>query len=385
MTEHAPLPPSGADRWGNCPASAVLEPRYPVDESTPEQMEGNAAHEVAATLLRQLKEYGEHGASFFPGEIASNGIVLTDEIIDAAELFVDTIVEEVGSDALDKLHIEERIDIFKIHPDNWGTSDVWWEVINPGVGAYIHVWDFKFGHRFVEAYQKLQLVDYGWGVVSRPEYEGVTTDNIEFNFGIVQPRNFHPVGPVRRWKATGEEVFQLALKLQKSAHSARGNDPTAHVGPWCQDCQARRGCPALQQAAYGAMDIAGSSSNIDLSPSDLGIELRFIHRAKALLDARATGLEEQATALIKGGKQVPGYELERTNAREQWTVTPSEVYALGSILGVDLRQDRAITPRQAIKAGLSEDLVKGFSVTPPGSLKLKKETTTLARKVFGNG
>lgn len=70
-----------------------------------------------------------------------------------------------------------------------------------------------------------------------------------------------------------------------------------------------------------------------------------------------------------------GWMLEQGFGREAWTVTPEEVFALGDMMGVDLRKKpEAITPAQARKLGLDEDVSKAYSKRPPGEVKLVPAT-----------
>lgn len=382
------LRPSAAWRWGNCDGSIVLERDHAETEKTPEQLEGDAAHEMAAEILRDMCAFGQARA-YKPGMVMTNGVVVTDEMIESVEVYTDFVIEEFGDTAfpitdrhLSHLHIEEQLAMPGIHPDNGGTPDVWWAVVGE-TGAYVHLPDFKNGHRFVDPFENLQLVDYVAGILSRPEFEMLPLTNVKLKLSIVQPRSFHFMGPIRTWETTADKLVPFFEKLRLAAVSALGNHPQTRVGPWCYDCLGKAGCPALHEAADGAMDSAGAAFSENLPPDALGIQLRMMERAYKLLEARMTGLQEQALATIKKGVAVPGYQVERGNTREQWTQTPEEIIAYGKMMGFDLQQQKPITPKQAIKAGMDEALVKPFTSQPPGPLKLQPTNTTLARKVFG--
>jgi hypothetical protein len=274
-------------------------------------MEGNAAHWIAATVLNDMCQFGQARA-IKPGMSAPNGVLITEEMMEAVEVFTDTVIDEFGTDcfpitaqSLTRLQVEQRLEITNVHPQNWGTPDVFWAVVNPGKAAYVDLWDYKHGHRFVDAFENLQLVDYVAGILNDPAVAGIDPANIKLTLGIVQPRNFHPLGPVRRWTLTAAELAPYVERLRIAAHAAMGNDPKTVVGDWCRDCSGRRGCVALQRAADAAMDLAESAAAQDLPPAALGTELRMIHRAQKLLDARATGLEEHAASLLKSGTAVP--------------------------------------------------------------------------------
>ena len=54
------------------------------------------------------------------------------------------------------------------------------------------------------------------------------------------------------------------------------------------------------------------------------------------------------------------------------------------MMGVDLRKMSVITPTQAIKAGVPEDLLAGVAARNSGAPKLVPTNLTNLRKVFGS-
>jgi hypothetical protein len=355
----------------------MLEARYATNVSERDAQsaaEGNAAHYVAAELL--------HGRRPVIGSAAPNGIVIDDEMFEAAEMFVTDVRDTVGN-AIHLIHIEETVRAPGIHPNNWGTPDVWYSTVT-GRGGVLYIWDFKYGHRFVDAFENWQLLDYLACILSRDEFSGVDRRNIKFILRVVQPRNFHPSGPIREWEPTAVEIAVAFGDLEKAAVEAMGPTPTTRTGTECRDCRARHACPALHEAADGVADMARGASPLELPPAAVGIELRVLHRAQALIDARVTGLEAQALNAIRSGQDVPFYTVGQSQSRERWTVPPEQVIALGDSMGVKLAKDpQPITPNQARAAGMDADIVKGFAERPSGALKLVPADTTQARKVFG--
>lgn len=70
--------------------------------------------------------------------------------------------------------------------------------------------------------------------------------------------------------------------------------------------------------------------------------------------------------------------------RERWIKPEPEVIAMGELMGVKLGVTKLVTPKQAIKAGMPEAVIKSFTETPRGELKLVPDDGTKARKIFGN-
>lgn len=385
MSEHAILAPSAAERWVNCSGSVPLEAQCADDEKSQDELNGDAAHHIGAEYLRGWKR-NTIPLKAAPSDVTPNGVIVTEEMCDAVDIYVDEIRDRCGHSVLEVLHIEEYQPIPHVHTDNGGTPDVWWAAINPGLGAYLHVWDFKYGHRFVDAFENWQLIDYAIGIVGRAEFAGIPPDKIEIELGVVQPRNYQAPGPVRTWKLTAFDLLdKYFTRLQQAAINARSNAAQCSPGfPQCLDCRARSKCRALQQVCDAALDYAASAVIQELPPEALGTELYIAETLGKLLDARVAGMQEQAAAIIKKGGFVPGFEVTRDVAREKWTMDPETIIAMGQAMGsVDLRKPVAvITPNQARQAGLDAKIVAGMSERPAGPLKLKRTDTSIARKVF---
>jgi Protein of unknown function (DUF2800) len=368
MTEHSKLPPSSAARRVACPGSRALEERYKSTEMSPAAREGEAAHWVAADLL-------EHDN--LP-DIAPNGEPITDEMIDGGNLYLDAI--HAISDETTDLHIEERVDISIIHPDCFGTPDCWF-ITN----GELHIFDYKFGHGYVEVFENWQLIEYAAGIIDT--FPLVDTDqDMDVIFHIVQPRSYHPLGNVRSWKTTLQALLPYFARLRSVEIEASQPHALTHVSPECNHCAARHACPTLRQAALTTTDVAYLNTPQELDSFQLGGELRYLTRAAELLKARIAGLEEQATAHIKRGDRVPFFTLEESPGRLVWGVEPAEVIKLGELLGFELKKpDVVITPRQAVALGLDEALVQVYCHRQRGALKLASVDESSARKIFGGG
>lgn len=111
--DHAPVAPSSLNRTVQCPGSLPLSQLYPEPEDSPEAMEGAAAHWALEQALR--------GWIIAEGQIAPNGVVLTDEMVDGAEMAVDYVRRHAGHAFLS---IEHHVAVPRIHAQCWGTPDV---------------------------------------------------------------------------------------------------------------------------------------------------------------------------------------------------------------------------------------------------------------------
>ena len=369
---HSILPPSGAGAWKLCGLWVAMNQAYPQDD-TPESLEGNAAHWVFAEMLA--------GRSVSEGMQTPNGVVVTDEMVEGGELVVDTVRARIPEGV--PLHVEEKIAIPRIHPQCFGTPDIW-----AFYGATLEVIDYKFGHRFVDEYENDQGVAYTAGIIDHladvlGKGAGLLDQAIKVNFTVVQPRCFYKGAPVRTWSVMASDLRAHINQLANAAGVALAPNPPAVTNPECKDCPGRHACPALQQAAYADAEFATRSSPVELPPAAASLELRMLERSLERLQARVDGMREAVATYIRQGHSVPFHRAEQGYGRTQWTIPTEQVLAMGQLMGVDLSKPGVKTPKQAIKSGVDEAVIKAYSITPLGPLKLVPDNPADARRVFG--
>lgn len=374
------LDPSQAAMWGpgGCPASARMQHQYPGDATSPARADGQAAcWYMTETLL---------GRVVTVGQLAPGGSVVTQEMIDcAADILRDIVDTKKGAAGPVTLKVEEPLDASDtVHPANKGRPDVY--LIDWGRPA-VHVWEYKFGHRYVDAFQNWQCVNY---LAMALECNGVDPSdwpNWSCTVTIAQPRNYHPDGQLREWHFNGAQLAELVSRLRAAAHLAMVDAPMFMTGDHCRDCSGRHACAALQRATMRLVDFAYDGQPVDLPADALGLELRYIRDAIKRLGARAEGLEEHALALAKAGASIPHWRAEYSKGRERWRedVSTEEILALGQLFDADLAQPvKPITPGQARKAGVDPEAIKGFAHTPRGGLTLVPFDETDVARRFGS-
>lgn len=376
MSDHSFLPPSGAAAWSLCAMWPTMNKLFPQD-NTPEALEGNAAHWVAWEMLEG--RYHDIGVK------APNGIMVTEEMIEGGELVVEIVT---------KLHIakimkvEKRVDIKRVHETCFGTPDIW---------AYhrekfvLDVLDYKFGHRFVDEYENKQGIAYIDGILDILSAElqipvGQLDQLITVNFTVIQPRCFYKGAPVRTWTIRADQLRGLINGLTNAANAATvfiGDVPLATTNPECNDCPGSHACAALQLGAYSDAEFAVKSVPVELSPTAAGIELRMMERSLARLSARVDGMKEQVKTYIRQGHPVAGYGTEQGYGQTKWTVPNEQVVAMGKMFGTDLSKAGVKTPNQAKDAGIDGDVIKAYSIKPPGEIKLIQVNPSDAARVFG--
>ena len=246
---HATLAPSAAHRWMRCPGSVRLSAGI-TEVPSAFAAEGTAAHRLAEVCLR-----GGFDAGRFEGHVVDtadktsaairrgykgNGhtvFPITGEMIEAVQLYLD-VAREYMAEA-DEFEIEHRLNLSGFVEDVFGTGDVTAYIAKK---RRIIIIDLKYGKGVaVEVVENEQEMTYGLGVAERHHNRGV--DDIELV--IVQPRAPHRDGPVRRWIAPVDKLYEHAMAMQQAALAVA--DPKAPLipGSWCQFCKAAAICPAI--------------------------------------------------------------------------------------------------------------------------------------------
>lgn len=328
-----------------------MEAAYP-QEDTDETREGTAAHWVLSELLA--------GRTHPVGTLDPDGTPIDRDMQYAAE----ELATDIGAQRLvsgGELHVERRVHMTAVHPtDNWGTCDA---SLVDHAGRTIYIWDYKYGHGYVSEVDNWQMIDYAQGVI---EAEGLAPGAFDVVMTIHQPRYYGPEGQLRTHRLTGAEHAARVRTLHMAAKLVSPN-AAAVTGAWCFKCSGRLGCDAFTRAVNQIATVVMQTTADAPTPALAGLELRWLTEAQKYLKARVTALEEYVTVAGPG----TGYVVEQGYGRERWTVEPSEVFALGDAMGLDLRKPpEAITPAQAVKLGLDPEVKAGYSFKPMGEVKL---------------
>lgn len=369
---HARVMPSVLHLTVPCPGSLQLQAAVTPTPPTGEQAEGELGHIVA-------RKYAQgHGAEWPLGrkyKIDVHEFEIDDDMVDGAAIYTD--------EAQPGGRYEEPVSIPDVHPTEcFGTPD-YWRVILETYLKLLKVIDYKYGHRFVEVFEHYQLIAYAAGIA---RFLGLALD-FPVVLVIVQPRNYTH-GAVREWKTTVGEIYRIcAEKIAPRVALALGPNPPTYVGRHCYDCKARHACKTLQTADANLVDFAGTAEAIETPREAVGAELRILADAIKILQARYTGLYEQASNLARGGFPIAHWGLEAGNGRLKWKddVTPSTVIAMADLFGINVRKPEAVkTPTQCVQAGIDKGVIDEYAHRPPGALRLVPDDTTRTRKIFGD-
>lgn len=352
MEKHSILSPSSAFRRRLCPGSRALEFSIPETKYSEAALEGTKAHEFAAQLFK---------SRIFSRENYPN---ITEEMYDAVLTYVNYVEHVINSlhwhkpDEL-KYHIEKRIDILQIHPECFGTPDVFFST--SGKEDSLHVIDFKYGFTPVQAYENWQMIAYAMGVIGN-----VFHKDIQYCFHIVQPRDFKE--PIKTWTINYKEFKQYAESLRNS--ELMSLSPNAKLQPSpeaCKFCKARAICPELTKQI-----LTTDLTKTTWTSETIENELKQMHTLQQLLTPKITALEEQLFFYLNNGIELAHYELKRTYSREKWTIDKKQLREMGQVYQIDLfKQSEPLTPQQAIKAGIPKNIVDGCTIRTLGEPKVQ--------------
>jgi hypothetical protein len=361
MTDHINLKASSLGRSVACPGSVSLAAQSPEQPKSDDAMEGDAAHEAAYRILTGDVQL----ASELVDRKASNDVYMTVEMIEAIEPYVMHVTgwrkfeKPLGFYIADNVKVKGTADA-----QNWDEAT-----------GVLSVADLKYGYRIVEPQDNWQLFAYAWGL-------GATDERVQrVDMTIVQPRPYHPDGPVRTWSLTRDDMIAYFYQLQDVAKRLEAGDTSLQTGEHCRYCPALASCPAARAASFNAIDVAMNSGTLDPDdPAGIGAQLDVLERAAEVIKLRREALEEATIA--RGG--VPGWGVAPSVGNRAWLDmwTPELVKMT---TGVDCTETKLCTPAQAEKRGVSGEVLETMTHRPQRGFKVQHLRGDEAAKAFGGG
>lgn len=372
--EHSFFPPSSMDILVKCHGMPTMVADLPPEEDSEESREGTAAHWVCEKFLKE---------DFVTvGESAPNGVIVTDEMLDGAAVYVDKITS-VGF--APDIKIESRVFIPQIHSECWGTPDAWW--FNKFTWT-LHVWDYKFGHRRVSAIELLQTITYAQGVLNEMFPLGVP-QNVTIKICVVQPRCFDGEGPFSEWTTTAEDLRPYINQMEYAVTQSMIPGSLCSSGDHCRDCRARHRCDANLTSVAGVVDYSKSAIPRDLTPIALDYEGRVLDEALDRINARKKAIDAEIEARLRNGERIPGRALEPHKGHRAWLVDDDTLFSVGDMFGVDLRNTVPVTPAKADglikKAHLDPNVIADYYGKKDLGMKVVLDDGSRARRIFGKG
>lgn len=384
----SPLKAYDAARWVACTGSVLMTtllPPLPKNESHVEAAEQGKAFHAKSQMLLNTYVTGERlepGLTTQVGQLTENGVLFDDEMYEAVMTYTGYVFSYANQhDLLNKIEVEKRIDLSCIYEGMYGYCDA--RIINR-TDREIVLFDAKYGHSVIDAFENWQLICYAMGSVYELGLNGLDEQYWTVRLRVSQPRVPHIDGVNREWVIKVSDLRAYFNTLIAAATDALEGDGTCKSGNQCNKCPVRYGCDTFTRATRNAMDYIGNGA-LQLSGSDLAVEYRQIERAFELIKARRSAIEEQCIAEIRGGANLPGIAVAPRVGRERWRkdVAQQEVIDMGDLMGVDLRKPRELdTPAQCRKKGVDESVISTYSEKPSNGFKLVKDDGTRARQVF---
>jgi Protein of unknown function (DUF2800) len=312
-TGHSRFGASGADRWIECPGSVKAQEGKP-DATTIYAAEGTAGHGIAALCLE-----GDHDAVEFTDrvfQVEGHDIDFDEELADAVQVYIDAI----RKDTLErggKLIIERRFHLDWLDKEFFGTADC----ARLGKDSVLSVYDLKLGKgKTVEVEANRQLCYYALGVLGTlPK----TLNVEEIEIVLVQPRQIHKDGPVRRWRCKPTDLLGYCQDLVDAAKLARGDNPPFKAGDHCTFCRAAGDCPTLKAKVF---EVAQADFNDEWGepgmvndPQTLDINgLIAVLNAADMIEGWLKAVRTRAEELANKGVKIPGYKLVDKRALRKW-------------------------------------------------------------------
>lgn len=285
---HSHIGASSAYRWFACPGSVRLSKGIP-NRSSVYAQEGTDAHEWAAKVL-----LGQATVDDAP-----------EDMQDAIAAYAECCTQGDGGW---RSLVEHKFDLTSVYPGLYGTADC---VRYNEDTRVLEVIDFKYGAGIaVEVKGNPQLRYYALGALMTC---GFTPTEVEMI--IVQPRCFHPDGPVRRERIHVAELYDFATELIDYAKATEDPNAMVVVGEHCRFCPASGAnvCPALRAKANAtAAEVFGPGLAYD--PAVLAETLKSLD----VLEAWIKNTREFAYAEAEAGRIPPGFKLVEKVARRQW-------------------------------------------------------------------
>lgn len=304
---HARFSPSGAHRWANCPGSIRAERGLP-DTAGTFARHGTAAHELAEWCGKNELP----PANFAGDPIAVQGetFEVDHEMTEAVELYLETVNADAAPG--DTLTWEKRYNLPFLPGESFGTADA--TRYDPETQT-LRVYDLKYGQGVaVEAVENLQGLCYAGGAVYAL---GAHCPVRRVEVVIVQPRAFHPEGPVRRWMIDVVDLSERLADLRQAAERTMDPQAPRKPGSWCRFCKAQATCATLSSYALAEAQMVFNDTPVDpdtLTPEQVG---NLLLKA-AVIRSWIGAVETHVYSLLNAGTQVPGWKLVDKRPRRSW-------------------------------------------------------------------
>lgn len=377
---HARLQPSKAKTWLNCPGSVALSENV-VDEGSSYADEGTACHEICEQVLNG-KPWPR------PGYKASNGVVITEEMINLCRPCVEWVQEYQDATGA-VIRTEQKVEIGKSfglpEGDCFGTSDI--------VGRSeeeLLVADFKFGYNEVPVFEidengnprpneQLALYARGAGVHLTPgSILGAGIKRVRLV--ILQPK----CGEPKEKTFPVQDLLAYYQGIEPKVQAAHRGGALVPSDAACKWCKAKPMCPALRSEMVALAQREFAENVVSYSPQELGDLLLKLE----MLEPAAKAVRNHALKLMALGTEIPGWKRVTGDTKRAWLgeekLTAAGLEKMGvkpweksliSPAGAEAQLVDLLAPKHKTKKAAKEaakDLLKKLAGKPEGRPTLAK-------------
>lgn len=348
LPAHSKLGASSAERWMNCPGSVALlkNLKLPETDEPDYRAEGTCAHEVAADCLKTDGDAWEYQHSFTKVGVPDDELVGHTE---AVQVYLDKMRPLLKGKIL--FGVEERFHRPEVHKDFFGTIDLWFIDHEESL---LDVTDYKHGIGIVvEVEGNPQIMYYAYSkLLTHPGVRRV-------RMRIVQPRGFHPAGPIREWEISAEDLCEWAERELVPAMIRAEIDKELDAGDWCRFCPAKLVCPLLT-GLFGAAMKADLEHIVNIGNEALGRGYQHVKGVKFYIKA----LEEEVHRRLTAGDDVEGTKLVAQRANRVYK-SGAEVVLKARLGDAAYTEPELKSPAEIEKLGSdAKELIKEWAYTP---------------------
>ena len=376
---HAMLGASSAERWLNCPPSAMLTAGMP-DQTSPYAEEGRIAHSAAELKVRKWmnqltpKAYKKaltelqatHTALFEKNEAdADQRDTSWKEIEHCTDTYLDAVKEAyAAAGEFPYLALEQMVDFSIWVPGGFGTADC--VIIG---NRQLHIIDYKHGKGIqVQAEDNPQLKLYALGAFER---YAMLYEISSVRWSIVQPRNG---GVSQAEPITSMDLLTWAEgSVRPIAEQAGKGEGAYAVGEWCRFCKAKAACRA--RSDYNLeMEHFSSTAPALLTNDELG---GILQRSRDLA-AWSKDMEAYVLRMLLTGAKIPGWKAVEGRSVRIWT-NQEAAFRTATETGIE---EAMLYERKPVTLATLEKLLgkkqfeplQPFIIIPPGKPTLAPET-----------
>ncbi len=246
--KHSKIGASSMHRWAKCPGSVRLSEGMP-NVAGVAAKEGTAAHEVVGLALERA--FSEN----------KNPKLILDDALEAMHLYAEYIWSLKGPKTV--AHVEHSFDMSETFENLYGTADC---VLYEPDQKLLRVIDYKHGKNLVvQAKNNLQLSYYALGAINTLNHPCT-----HVQMTIVQPRAYHPEGPIRSWIVPSLYFLEFEDELITAAQRTQNPDAPLHAGAHCTFCPARPKCPLKHEKKLAQAQKDFAPPEKDFSKSEFG-------------------------------------------------------------------------------------------------------------------